>query len=387
MIIIGTILLLLSLHEVAHGRPQGTADEEDCTLNNKYGFDFNCDGMVSAEEIIGESYKTDEKDKSAIRLATTSITKFDADNDGLLNEEEFLLWFDTDYYYSTENKFKSYDFNGDSKVSAEEIRDFNGDDDIYNTKMKILSMAMFDVDEDGLLDEDEFLPWVDYEYSPEFEFKSYDANGDKKVSAKEIIALEEISDEEEIKAFLAGDDADNKRADLTTKTVFTIAEFDNDGDGMINEEEFQLYFETNDPYDFAYQRIEFRVMDTNGDKSIQSGEYRKILKIWGYADEVIERRTMEHFKEFDTNNNKEWDLEEFSLWWDSPNSEIEVQEDFNSTDRDGNHVISEEEWKMDTISIGAPELTEVDLIQFKEDDSNKDGNLSYSEYAAAYNFE
>ena len=159
-----------------------------------------------------------------------------------------------------------------------------------------------------------------------------------------------------------------------------MAAFDEDSDGMINEEEFRLYFNTYDPYSLRYQQVLFKAMDSNGDKSIQSGEYRNVLKVWGYADEVIERRTMEHFKEFDANKDEKWDFEEFSLWDDSTSSEVEVQEDFISNDKDDNNIISEEELKSVYISIGAPELAEVQ-IDIKEHDSDGDGSLTFPEFA------
>ena len=124
-------------------------------------------------------------------------------------------------------------------------------------------------------------------------------------------------------------------------------------------------------------------MDSNKDKSIQSEEYRNVLKLWGYADEVIKRRTEEHFKEFDANKDQEWDFEEFRLWDDSSSSEVELREDFISMDKDGNDIISEEELKMYFNSIGAKELAELDHIE-DEDDSDGDGGLSFPEFSAIW---
>jgi len=301
MMIIITALLISALHEVALGRPQGTADAED---------------------------------------APTSV-------------------------------FWSYDGDDDNKVSAEEIRDFIEDKygHKYDMMMATSSMAKFDVDEDGFLKEDEFQSWYDNEY--ELLFNSYDANSDEKISV------------EEIKAFLAGDNDNKKSENSIRETVFSMAAFDEDSDGMINEEEFRLYFNTYDPHNLAYQEAMFRVMDRDGDKSIQSGEYRNTLKLWGYTDEVIKRRTVEHIKEFDENKDEEWDFEEFRLWDDSPSSEVELQEDFTSKDKDGNDIISEEELKMYFISIGAEELAKLDHIE-DEDDSNGDGGLSFPEFSATW---
>ena len=86
MIIIITTLLLSTLHEVALGRPQETAGEDDSQMSVFKGYDQNGNGKVSAEE-IREYFKNSGKKESDTRLATTSMTKFDIDNDGLLNEE------------------------------------------------------------------------------------------------------------------------------------------------------------------------------------------------------------------------------------------------------------------------------------------------------------
>ena len=94
---------------------------------------------------------------------------------------------------------------------------------------------------------------------------------------------------------------------------------------------------------------------------------------------------MDHFKQFDANRDEEWDFEEFKMWDDSPSSEVELRENFISADKNGNHVISEEELRVDMISIGAQELAEMVHINFDEMDSNKDGSLCFPEYAAAYN--
>ena len=130
----------------------------------------------------------------------------------------------------------------------------------------------------------------------------------------------------------------------------------------------------------------FRAMDQDEDQKIQKSEYSNVLKLWGYADNVIERRALEHFKEFDENKDEAWNFEEFKLWDDSESTEVETQEDFISTDTDGNEVISEEEFKMYWARIGAPELAELDFNDFKEGDSNGDGSISLPEYAAVYNY-
>ena len=186
-----------------------------------------------------------------------------------------------------------------------------------------------------------------------------------------------------IKVFLAGDNDNEKSEDSIRETLFSMAAFDDDSDGMINEEEFWLYFNTYDPYYLRSQQVRFRAMDSNKDQSIQRGEYRNVLKLWGYADEVIKRRTEEHFKEFDANKDQEWDFEEFRLWDDSSSSEVELREDFISMDKDGNDIISEEELKMYFNSIGAKELAELDHIE-DEDDSDGDGGLSFPEFSAIW---
>ena len=65
-------------------------------------------------------------------------------------------------------------------------------------------------------------------------------------------------------------------------------------------------------------------MDTDGDESIEKKEYRTVLKLWGYAEGVIEKYVVEDIKQFDVDNDKEWDFEEFRRWDDSPSSEEEL---------------------------------------------------------------
>jgi len=437
MIIIITTLLLSTLHEVALGRPQETAGEDDSQMSVFKGYDQNGNGKVSAEE-IREYFKNSGKKESDTRLATTSMTKFDIDNDGLLNEEEFQIWFDDDDDYSPENSFKSYDSNGDDMVSAEEVREYYKADEQDESEIRLAttSMTKFDVDNDGFLNKEEFQIWFDdndYYYSPENSFKSYDSNGDDMVSAEEVIEFYKADEQnesdirlattsmrkfdvdndgllneeefqlwfddtdyfyspensfkshdingdskisaEEVRAFSQGSGENEK---MTEEAVFSLAAFDDDTDGLLNEDEFQRWFER----DYMYL---FRAMDQDGDQGIQKSEYSNVLKRWGYADEVIERRTLEHFKEFDANKDEAWDFEEFKLWNKSPSTEVELQEYFTITDTDSNQVISEEEFKMYWTRIGAPELALLDPIDFKEDDSDGDGRISPLEYAAVYN--
>ena len=186
---------------------------------------------------------------------------------------------------------------------------------------------------------------------------------------------------EEVRAFYQTSGEDEK---TTEEAVFSLAAFDEDTDGSLNKDEFQLWFQTDGYYDLAYDKYLFRAMDQDGDHSIQKSEYRNILKLWGYADEVIERRATEHFKEYDANKDNAWDFEEFRLWEYSPSSEVELRENFISTDKNGNHVISEEELKINMISIGAQELAKLVDINFKEEDGNGNGSLCFPEFAAAF---
>ena len=125
-------------------------------------------------------------------------------------------------------------------------------------------------------------------------------------------------------------------------------------------------------------------MDTDGDESIEKKEYRTVLKLWGYAEGVIEKYVVEDIKQFDVDNDKEWDFEEFRRWDDSPSSEEELRDDFDAADKDGNGLVSEDEMRMDSISIGAREIAELAHVEFEEADSDGDGTLNFEEYAAFF---
>ena len=211
-------------------------------------------------------------------------------------------------------------------------------------------------------DEDDFL---------KFEFKSYDADGDNKISAEEVRAFYQSSEEGE---------AAQKEA------VFSMAAFDDDVDGSLNEGEFRLWFDTHpdEAYSLAYDKILFRAMDKDGDKSIQKGEYRNVLTLWAYADGVIEKYVTNDFNQFDTDKDDEWNFEEFRMWDDSPSSEEELRDDFDAEDKDEDGFVSEEEMRMDSMSIGAPEIAELAHVEFMEADSDGDGRVSFGEYAAFF---
>ena len=67
-----------------------------------------------------------------------------------LDEDDFIKF-----------EFKSYDANGDDKISAEEIRTFYASSGEGETAQQeaVFTMAAFDGDLDGSLDEEEFRPW------------------------------------------------------------------------------------------------------------------------------------------------------------------------------------------------------------------------------------
>ena len=212
---------------------------------------------------------------------------------------------------------------------------------------------------------------VEEEYFLKHEFKSYDANGDKKISAGEIRSFYESSGEGET---------------AQKEAVFTIAAFDDDIDGSLNEEEFRSWFNIHpdEAYSLAYDKYLFRAMDKDGDNSIRKEEYRNILKLWGYADSVIEKYVVEDFQHFDANKDKEWNFEEFRRWDDSPSSEKELRDDFNAADKDDDGFVTEDEMRMDSINIGAQEIADLAHVEFMEADGDGNGRLNFEEYAAFF---
>ena len=212
---------------------------------------------------------------------------------------------------------------------------------------------------------------VDEEDFLKFEFQSYDANGDNRVSAEEVRAFYESSGEGET---------------AQKEAVFTVAAFDDDVDGSLDEEEFRPWFNTHpdEAYSLAYDKYLFRAMDKDGDKMIEKEEYRNVLRLWGYADGVIEKYVAEDFREFDADKDKEWSFEEFRKWDDSPSSEEELRDDFNAADKDGSGFVSEDEMRMDSVNIGAQEIAELAHVEFMEADGDSDGKLNFEEYAAFF---
>ena len=143
------------------------------------------------------------------------------------------------------------------------------------------TISSFDNDGNGVLGEKEFRSWFSSSYNSEENalaatFRSYDRNGDKKVSGSEIRMMYE---DEGPCGRIFGLDEDNLEA---RKAVFRLIAFDDNGDGELNEEEFGSWY-NGDGFNLAWKKHLLNALDNDRSGSISREEYRAALDLWDFT--------------------------------------------------------------------------------------------------------
>ena len=232
---------------VGHDRRTRDTDEDFSDILK--GYDKNGDRKVSASE-MREFHQSKGTGETETREAVNHMITFDNDLDGELSAEEFCHWFHSPLPY---HSFQGYDTNSDRTFSASEIKEFNRDKGVSEseTKESVSKINSFDGDGNKVLDETEFRSWFSSSYLSEEStlaatFRSYDKDGDKKVSSSEIRMV--YDDEGPCGSGIVGLGSLEAR-----KAVFRVMAFDENGDGELDEDEFGSWY-NGDGFDLAWKK-------------------------------------------------------------------------------------------------------------------------------------
>ena len=193
-------------------------------------------------------------------------------------------------------------------------------------------------------------------------FEASDTNKDGYVSSGEVAA------------FLGqlGVKSQDQANEVTLLTYILANEiiqtFDKDHDKLLDRPEFRLYNKHGSSCSM------FMVIDADKDGFLSREESSSFLKKWGIADGSIYMKIMD---DYDGNDDGQWDWDEFVEYHAAMKQNKKwMRDEFKGLDKDGNGLISTDEYKTATNAVGLS-------LWAAMSDFDEDGGLNFQEYVLA----
>ena len=152
--------------------------------------------------------------------------------------------------------------------------------------------------------------------------------------------------------------------------------FDKDGDKVLDRQEFRQY------HKHASAFSVFMATDTDEDGFVSRDELSTFLKKWGIADVPM---YIEYFDDFDGNGDGLWDFPELAEFYGAMEQNEEwLRDEFKGLDKDGNGLVSADEYKTAANGAGLTVLTVFTDFMINMADFDKDGELNFQEYVLGF---
>lgn len=295
--------------------------------------DTDNDGYVSLSEAwlsFGETEINTEIHFTAFKL---ELQGCDADNDTVLNEDEFEHFWNMDPICDREPLYRYFfdiiDTDENKKISMEELNlsFIKYDGEVLSDEELKNKMDKFDKDGEGSWNYEEFGGWANAVRNEYYEA----GNGEN-------------------------DDHDN----------------DHDHDDNDHDHENDLDDDDDHVYDYDYIIGEFNDIDANGDGLVSAAE---LWEVYGYGDlETGINLIKADWAGCDKNADEVLNVEEFENYWNDECSSEDEEDEDDSIDE------AEEEYEYDDNNDDVEDDNDT-LETFREMDTNEDGFVSAYEYA------
>ena len=296
-------------------------DDYDYVSESFKDIDSDGDGFVSASE-FWEKYGYGDLE-TGINLIKADWAGCDTNDDEVLDENEFENYWNSECSSNDEHEdgednsdhalkiFKKVDSDEDGFVSASELFEDMGFADLDDEEQINLIVLEWkkegcDENDDGLLNEEEFVNYWNFECpsSDEYEdlspFELADSDEDGYVSVSEAW-------------FKFGSASNNTEAHFTAFKL-ELEGCDLNNDKVLDEDEFENLWNGDPACDKdPLHRYLYGLTDADHDKTVTKTELNSALLAYG-GEVMSEAELQEEFGKFDTDGNSTWSYREFVGW-------------------------------------------------------------------------